>query len=78
MPVEVLEGCILGPKWVKIKEFMCCCKKSKMRTCMAHDTKNKLEANFGPIDNLKTQTGLKEKEILAMAAKIVFGSLDME
>ena len=69
---------MLGPKWVKIKEFMCCCKQAKMRTCMAHDTKLKLEANFGPIDKLEAQTDMKEKEILAMAAKIVFGSMDMD
>lgn len=78
LPEDVVNGCFLGPKWVRIKEFMCCCKESKMKTCMAYDTKTKLEANFGPIDKILEQTGLKEKELLAMAARLVFGTLDFD
>jgi hypothetical protein len=37
-----------------------------------------LEANFGPVDKILSQTGLKEKELLAMAAKLVFGSMDLD
>jgi hypothetical protein len=37
-----------------------------------------LEANFGSVEKLRSQTGLSEKELLSMAMKIVFGSLDMD
>lgn len=78
LPKEVLEGCVLSPKWVKVKEFMCCCKEAKMKTCMAYDTRKKLEANFGSVEKLKEQTGLEEKELYFLASKVLFESLDME
>jgi hypothetical protein len=40
--------------------------------------RQKLEANFGSVDKLLEQTGLSEKELYFMSAKIIFGSMDME
>merc|ERR1712045_988951 len=36
----------------KIKSFLTCCKGAKMRLCMNNDTKKKIEANFGPVEEL--------------------------
>merc|ERR1712043_109936 len=36
----------------KIKSFMNCCKSAKMKLCMNQDTKKKIEANFGPVEEL--------------------------
>ena len=40
--------------------------------------RKKLEANFGSVEKLLEQTGLNEKELYLMAAKVLFGSLEME
>jgi len=36
----------------KIKSFINCSKAAKMKLCMYQDTKKKIEANFGPLDQL--------------------------
>ena len=78
LPKLVLNNCMLGPEWARIKEFMECRKKAKLQTCMALDTKMKLEKNFGPLNKLRSQTGLSEKQLLGMALKLIHGHMDME
>jgi len=45
---------------------------------MNYDIKQKLEADFGPIEKLTESTGLTEKELLGAASSLVFGSLDFD
>jgi len=36
----------------RVKSFMGCCKEAKQKLCMSQDIKNKIEANFGPVDEI--------------------------
>lgn len=45
---------------------------------MNFDTKQKLEANFGPVEKLTESTGLTERELLVAASRLVFGTLDFD
>merc|ERR1712168_209041 len=36
----------------RVKSFMSCCKNAKQKLCMNQDIKNKIETNFGPVDEI--------------------------
>lgn len=50
---------------------------AKYQTCMDNDIKKKLEENFGPLQKLVETTGLKEKELLPMAMRLLHGDMEM-
>jgi len=49
---EVVEGDFGTVKLGQMKSFMSCCKNSKQRLCMNQDVKNKIETNFGPVEEI--------------------------
>merc|ERR1711981_103466 len=62
----------------KIKSFMNCCKSAKMKLCMYQDTKKKIEANFGPLDELLEgfNNQLTEERVFFMVNELLQGSED--
>jgi len=62
----------------KIKSFMNCCKSAKMKLCMYQDTKKKIEANFGPVDELVEgfNNQLTEEQVFWMVNQLLQGSED--
>merc|ERR1711981_704173 len=62
----------------KIKSFMNCCKSAKMKLCMYQDTKKKIEANFGPLDELLEgfNNQLTEEQVFFMVNELLQGSED--
>merc|ERR1711936_688998 len=62
----------------KIKSFMNCCKTAKMKLCMYQDTKNKIEANFGPVDELVEgfNNQLTEEQVFKLVNELLQGSED--
>merc|ERR1711988_1275572 len=58
----------------KIKSFMNCCKSAKMKLCMYQDTKKKIEANFGPVDELEgLHNQLSEEQVFLMVNELLEG-----
>ena len=49
----MLDDCPWGGEMVKTKFFMKCMMKKKIKTCMRYDIKQKLEENFGQVDNVR-------------------------
>jgi len=66
------------PNLAKMKVFMDCCEKTRRKTCMQQDMKNKIENNFGPLENILEQTGLKEHELFPLMMKMLHSSEEME
>merc|ERR1712141_837498 len=62
----------------KIKSFMNCCKSAKMKLCMYQDTKKKIEANFGPVDELVEgfNNQLTEEQVFWMVNELLQGDDD--
>merc|ERR1711997_192351 len=60
----------------KIKSFLTCCKGAKMRLCMNNDTKKKIEANFGPVEELlqSFNNQINEEQLFFMVNEILQGS----
>merc|ERR1711899_324691 len=59
----------------KIKSFMNYCKSAKMKLCMYQDTKKKIEANFGPVDELVEgfNNQLTEEQVFWMVNQLLQG-----
>merc|ERR1711878_247693 len=60
----------------KIKSFLTCCEGAKMRLCMNNDTKKKIEANFGPVEELlqSFNNQINEEQLFFMVNEILQGS----
>merc|ERR1711874_875538 len=71
-PQTTTDPCNLG----KIKSFMNCCKSAKMKLCMNQDTKKKIEANFGPVEELVEgfNNQLTEDQVFFMVNQLLEGS----
>lgn len=57
----------------QIKTYMRCIKYSKMRSCMYKDVKEKLEANFGPLEKILEQTNLTEDQLYPLVMNLMHG-----
>lgn len=77
IPRTILQECPYGEKWGKIKMFMHCDKMAKWRMCMNHDIKQKLEKNFGKLEDLEQATGLQENQLLPLTMKLLNEQMDM-
>ena len=49
----MLDDCPWGGEMVKTKMFMKCMMKKKIKTCMHYDIKTKIEAQFGPMKDVR-------------------------
>merc|ERR1712033_80329 len=49
---EIISGEFGTVNMGQIKSFMSCCKNAKQKLCMNQDIKNKIESNFGPVDEI--------------------------
>jgi len=49
---EIVKGDFGTVNMGQIKSFMGCCKNAKQRLCMKQDIKNKIETNFGPVEEI--------------------------
>jgi hypothetical protein len=57
----------------QIKTYMKCIKYAKMRSCMYKDVKDKLEANFGPLEKILEQTQLTEDQLYPLVMNLMHG-----
>jgi len=57
----------------QVKTFMECCNKGKGRMCMYQDIKNKIETNFGPLEEILEQTQLTEEQLFPLVIQLLHG-----
>merc|ERR1719483_1730791 len=60
----------------KIKSFMSCCKSSKQKLCMNQDIKNKIETNFGPVEEIleSFKYTITENQLFSQVNQLLQGS----
>jgi len=57
----------------QIKMFMGCCHKAKAKLCMNYDIKQKIEENFGPVQDILDQSGLTESQLFPLVMSLLHG-----
>jgi len=60
----------------QIKMFMSCGEKAKAKLCMNYDIKQKIEENFGPLDDILEQSGLTENQLFPLVMNLLHGQED--
>jgi len=60
----------------RIKSFMSCCKSSKQKLCMNQDIKNKIETNFGPVEEIleSFKYTITENQLFSQVNQLLQGS----
>jgi len=61
------------PEVFRIKAYMKCCKKTMLKNCMYKDVKEKLETNFGSLEDILKQTQLNEEQLFPLVIKLLHG-----
>jgi len=57
----------------QVKMFMGCCSKAKSKLCMNYDIKQKIEENFGPLNDILSQSGLTENQLFPLVEDLLHG-----
>merc|ERR1711937_986941 len=57
----------------QVKMFMGCCSKAKAKLCMNYDIKKKIEENFGPLNDILSQSGLTETQLFPLVEDLLHG-----
>merc|ERR550525_1241607 len=70
---SVVSGSFGTVKLGEIKMFEKCTMKGEMKLCMNQDIKNKVESNFGPMEELLQQTQLTEHEFFPLVMQLLHG-----
>merc|ERR1711992_416346 len=75
---NIIEGDFGTVNLGRIKSFMGCCDKAKMKLCMHQDIKTKIETNFGPVDEILASFNnqLSEDHLFTMVHKLLQGDED--
>merc|ERR1711937_55866 len=62
----------------RVKSFMSCCKNAKQKLCMNQDIKNKIESNFGPVDEILESFNyqITEDQLFTQVNQLLQGSED--
>merc|ERR1719330_656676 len=72
LPAEIAENSVITGetfgtvKLGEVKMFTKCCEKAKTKLCMHQDIKNKVESNFGPMEDILQETQLTEHEFFPL------------
>ena len=57
----------------EIQSFRQCRCKGETQLCMNHDIKKKIESNFGPLEDILSQTKLTEYQIFPLVIQLLHG-----
>jgi len=60
----------------QIKMYFECTEKAMARLCMNNDIKQKIEDNFGPLDDILEQSGLTESQLFPLVKNLLHGLED--
>merc|ERR1719283_527865 len=79
LPAEIAENSVVTGetfgtvKLGEVKMFTKCCEKAKTKLCMHQDIKNKVESNFGPMEDILQETQLTEHEFFPLVMQLLHG-----
>jgi len=75
---EIVKGEFGTVNMGQIKSFMGCCKDAKQKLCMNQDIKNKIETNFGPVEEIleSFKYQLTEDQLFTQVNQLLQGSED--
>jgi len=75
---EIVKGEFGTVNMGQIKSFMGCCKDAKQKLCMNQDIKNKIETNFGPVDEIleSFKYQITEDQLFTQVNQLLQGSED--
>merc|ERR1712181_20661 len=79
LPAEIAENSVITGetfgtvKLGEVKMFTKCCEKAKTKLCMHQDIKNKVESNFGPMEDILQETQLTEHEFFPLVMQLLHG-----
>merc|ERR1712172_440612 len=75
---EIITGEFGTVNMGQIKSFMGCCKNAKQKMCMNQDIKNKIETNFGPVEEIleSFKYQLTEDQLFTQVQQLLQGSED--
>lgn len=75
---EIIKGEFGTVNMGQIKSFMGCCKTSKQKLCMNQDIKNKIETNFGPVQEIleSFKYQITENQLFTQVHQLLQGSED--
>merc|ERR1711971_551657 len=78
LPAEIADNSVVSGsfgtfKLGEFKMFEKCSMKGEMKLCMHQDIKNKVESNFGPMEELLQQTQLTEHEFFPLVMQLLHG-----
>jgi len=78
LPAEINEDyAVVGDfgkiNMAQIKMFTRCSLRSKAELCMNYDIKQKIEENFGPLDDILEQSGLTESQLFPLVFNLMHG-----
>merc|ERR1712043_137805 len=73
VPKSMLEECPWGGEMVKVKTYMKCIMKHKVKVCMNYDIKKKLEQHFDSVDKLEEETNIPEDQLFMLVREMLKG-----
>merc|ERR1712141_16866 len=79
LPAEIAENSVVTGetfgtvKLGEVKMFTKCCEKAKTKLCMHQDIKNKVESNFGPMEDILQETQLTEHVFFPLVMQLLHG-----
>merc|ERR1711936_1152376 len=79
LPAEIAENSVVTGdtfgtvKLGEVKMLTKCCEKAKTKLCMHQDIKNKVESNFGPMEDILQETQLTEHEFFPLVMQLLHG-----
>merc|ERR1711892_1301381 len=78
MKQDIVKGDFGTVNMGQIKSFMGCCKNAKQKLCINQDIKNKIETNFGPVDEIleSFKYQITEDQLFTQVNQLLQGSED--
>merc|ERR1719295_512182 len=79
LPAEIAENSVVTGETFgtvrlgEVKMFTKCCEKAKTKLCMHQDIKNKVESNFGSMEDILQETQLTEHEFFPLVMQLLHG-----
>jgi len=75
---EIVKGEFGSVNMGRVKSFMGCCKTAKQKLCMNQDIKNKIETNFGPVEEIleSFKYQITENQLFTHVNQLLQGSED--
>merc|ERR1711902_213430 len=73
VPKSMQDACPWGGEMVKVKTYMKCMMKHKVKICMNYDIKQKLEQHFGSVEKLEDETNIPAEQLFMLVREMLKG-----